>query len=285
MKKLFIGLSTAMILTSLLCTSVMANNYQFGETYGADVFGKPTTSSIAPDFSAIENVRRNKDVALFPPSYGIFGGNIPTIQTSRYHEPDTGKSTVTQIPEFGGLTNDISSSQHLSSLSGETTNINNSFANSLPPYSESNISISYSELGYTSKITSVTAASDGSIGSISVPRFNYSRKVYEGSTNAVMAKGVGHFESTSQWSGNVALLGHNRGSANHFYFVKDINIGDEIKYSTSEGERTYKVVYKERINEYDMSYLDYKDENILTLITCVENKQTLRWCVIASEIN
>jgi len=82
-----------------------------------------------------------------------------------------------------------------------------------------------------------------------------------------------------------ALLGHNRGSANHFYFVKDINIGDEIKYSTSEGERTYKVVYKEQINEYDMSYLNYKDENILTLITCVENKQTLRWCVIASEIN
>jgi len=205
MKKLFIGLSTAMVLTSLICTSVMANNYQFGETYGADVFGKPTTSSIAPDFSAIENVRRNKDVALFPPSYGIFGGNIPTTQTSRYHEPDTGKSTVTQIPEFGGLTNDISSTQHLSGLSGETTNINNSVgANSLPPDSETNISISYSDLNYTSKITSVTTASDGSIGTISVPRFNYSRKVFEGSTNAVMAKGVGHFESTSQWDGNSA---------------------------------------------------------------------------------
>ena len=84
-----------------------------------------------------------------------------------------------------------------------------------------------------------------------------------------MAKGAGHFESTSMWNGNVAMSGHNRGSADYFGDLKYLVPGDTITYSTDRGTRT----------SLNPSY-----ENKLTLITCVENIASLRLCVEAEEL-
>ena len=283
MKKRFaMLLCTAMIIGGLH-TQVYANNYTFGETYAPDAFGTPTTSSVPADYSAIENVRNNKDMAYFPPSYGVFSGNIPTDPTSRFHDQDANKSSVTQIPEFGGFT-EIGQADSSDYNGGS---ISSTLGASGSSGSGSNITIHYEDIssGYY-KITSVTPYSDGSIGRIQIPRFGVDVKVYEGTDLATMRKGVAHFEYTSQWDGNVGFASHNRGSNDYFSDLKSIAIGDVIKYTTQEGTRSYRVFLKEKISETDLSYLNDTSDNIVTLITCVEGQSqaSLRWCVQAREI-
>ena len=50
-----------------------------------------------------------------------------------------------------------------------------------------------------------------------------------------MRKGVGHVPSTSAWEGNIGLCGHNRGSSHNIGAIKDLEIGDTIRYLTSLG--------------------------------------------------
>lgn len=80
------------------------------------------------------------------------------------------------------------------------------------------------------------------------------------------------------------LLHHNRGASGYFGFVKDLEIGDKMTYTTRYGVRNYKIVSKIRINDTDYTSLGWTDKNTLTLITCVENKPSLRWSVQAEEI-
>jgi sortase A len=60
--------------------------------------------------------------------------------------------------------------------------------------------------------------------------------------------------------------------------------GDKLTYTTKYGSRTYEVVSKTQINEWDNLPLSFSTENILTLITCVANVPELRYCVIAKEV-
>ena len=71
---------------------------------------------------------------------------------------------------------------------------------------------------------------------------------------------------------------------NYFERIKDLKLGDEIKYKTTYGEKTYKVDLYTIIEETDWSYLQPTDGNKLTLITCVANKPQQRLCVQATEI-
>ena len=125
---------------------------------------------------------------------------------------------------------------------------------------------------------------DGSIGSLYVARTGKTIKVYEGEDSSNLAKGAGHFSSTSAWDGNVALAGHNRGTSPYFSFVKDMQNGDTLTYTTRYGTRTYKVISKTQINEWDNLPLSWSADNILTLITCVADVPEMRYCVIATEV-
>lgn len=96
---------------------------------------------------------------------------------------------------------------------------------------------------------------------------------------------IGHFENTSKENGNVALAAHNRGySVNYFSRLKELEIGDKVIYTFKNVERTYEISSKNIIKDTDVKILEETDENILTLITCVENKPGLRRCLIAKEI-
>ena len=98
-----------------------------------------------------------------------------------------------------------------------------------------------------------------------------------------MKRGIGRFEFTSAWDGNVGFAGHNRGAAGYFSFVKDLVVGDTITYTTKYGERTYTVYNKVKISETDYSGLGWSAENIISMITCVENEPAFRWLVQARE--
>ena len=109
--------------------------------------------------------------------------------------------------------------------------------------------------------------------------------INEGTSHAVMAKAVGHFEHTSIWEGNVGLIAHNRGyQMNFFEHLKELQLGDIILYHTSLGTKEYKVMQSIIIQDTDWSYLEPSNENKITLITCVENEPEYRRCIQGIEI-
>ena len=122
---------------------------------------------------------------------------------------------------------------------------------------------------------------DGSIGTLKIPTLDINMKVWEGETNASMAKGLGHYSSTSGWDGNIGVCGHNRGAKYTIGDIKDLEIGDTITYTTVYGTRTYKVVFVGTISSTDWSYLQATADNRITLTTCLANRPNFRVCVQA----
>ena len=127
------------------------------------------------------------------------------------------------------------------------------------------------------------AYQDGSIGTVSIPRLGISVKVWEGETTTSMAKGLGHYSSTSGWAGNVGVCGHNRGAKYNIGTIKNLKQGDVITYTTIYGTRTYEVTMVKTISNTDCSYLQGTADNLLTLTTCVDNQPSQRICVQAVE--
>ena len=72
---------------------------------------------------------------------------------------------------------------------------------------------------------------------------------------------------------------------NYFESLKDVKKGDEIKYKYDNFEKIYVVDTIEIIRNTDWSYLENSEENMITLITCVENQPEYRRCVQATEKN
>ena len=128
--------------------------------------------------------------------------------------------------------------------------------------------------------------SNGAIGKISIPAIgvrNY--YLWQGATTSSMNKGLGHFTTTGIWDGNVGICGHNRGAKYVIGAIKDLEAGDKITYTTSEGTRTYEVETVKKIRSDDWSYLDATWDNRITLITCVAGDYSHRWCMQAVEID
>jgi sortase A len=256
MKRIIISILTIALFVSINIPA-FAVNYIFDsgtETLG--IFGKSTSydEPIAQE-PQTENVRRNKDAAYLPPPYFYGSGEFPTDTSSPYHNNlrDSGFVAVNQnLPLIGNEDNAPGSGVVTSGLLPSTSQLAN--LNIAPWY-----------------------YADGSIGTIYISRTGKTIKIYEGENLDNLVKGTGHFASTSVWDGNVALCGHNRGSNAYFSFVKDMQIGDRVTYTTLYSVRTYELYSKEQIGEYDNSKLGYSADNILTLITCIENVPELRW--------
>ena len=259
----------------------MPHNYNFssGADYG-EVLGSPTsTDNLVPTNPMTENVRRNKDAAHFPPPYGIFSGNIPTDPSSLYHDNSPPHSGTTGNPSTSAYGANTASDIHSAGGSVSPTTGTGGFSGfdfggMLPPTS---VAAASSDITNTLPLF----YDDGSIGTLQIPALNLTVKVYSGETLDNMRIGVGHFEFTSAWDGNVAIAGHNRGVPFAIGGVKDLRDGDEIIYTTKYGTRTYEVVSRKQIAETDYSDLGWSDVNMLTIITCVENVPNMRWCVVA----
>ena len=144
-------------------------------------------------------------------------------------------------------------------------------------------STGYQQPSYTS--VEGMKRSDGSIGTIQIPSLGIEMKVWEGDTNASMAKGLGHYSSTSAWDGNVGCCGHNRGAKYVIGSIKNMKEGDRITYTTVYGTRTYEVVSVEIIANNDWSRLQATSDNRITLTTCLADHPEKRVCVQAVQIN
>ena len=141
----------------------------------------------------------------------------------------------------------------------------------------------------TWKPTAFTSVSDmerrdGSIGTVKIPSLDISIKVWEGETNASMAKGLGHYSSTSGWDSNVGACGHNRAAKYVIGSIKNLEAGGKITYTTVYGTRTYSVTTVATISSADWSYLAATSDNRITITTCLANQPDYRICVQAVEV-
>lgn len=78
----------------------------------------------------------------------------------------------------------------------------------------------------------------------------------------------------------VGLAAHNRGyRVNYFARLKELEKGDIINYFVDGKEYKYKVDLITVIYETDWSYLEETEDNRITLITCIENRDEYRLCI------
>lgn len=119
---------------------------------------------------------------------------------------------------------------------------------------------------------------------LEIPCILLKAPIAEGTTKEVMDQFIGHFEESKTWVGNVCLGAHNRGYRNNYFSeVKKLKEGDKIMYYYNGAKREYFVQTNEIIEDTNLSCLENTEENILTLITCVENEPNYRRCVKAIE--
>ena len=120
------------------------------------------------------------------------------------------------------------------------------------------------------------------LGVVEIDKINYKGLVYEGTSLDTLAKGVGHFEISAYFEGNVCLAAHNYNQV--WGKLYTLQTGDTITYNSFLGTKDYQVCSIKEIEETDWTMLEDTDDNRITLITCVYNKPNLRLCVQATEI-
>lgn len=229
---------------------------------GDPEYGDPTSVEpvVTADGGAAKNEDRSKNAALIPP---VFGSNSAyTLNTGTYLTPNLapGGQAVTGAVINGASAVVVTPGTPISSCSSSS-----------------------SSTGFT-EVTRDLYYSGGHLATLKIPAIDLSVRVYQGTDSKTLARGVGHFEETSIWEGNVALAAHNRGTNDYFGEIHTLDIGDRITLTTKLGTRTYKVVSVEKISETDRSDLAPSTENRLTLYTCVRNQSAYRWCVQAVEV-
>ena len=122
------------------------------------------------------------------------------------------------------------------------------------------------------------------IWQIEISKISLNANIAEGTTKEILNQYVGHFETTSKETGNVGLAAHNRGySVNYFKDLKLLKEGDEIIYRHNQFEKIYEVQRNRIIRDTEWEFLEQTEENMLTLITCVENQPEYRRCIQAIE--
>lgn len=222
------------------------------------LFGRPTSDdTIYVTTEQAVNRDRSKNAAYIPPAFGS-----PTSYTLNNGELLT--------------PNLIQGSSAASGGTGSVTVMPPTISTSQPGQNTGSWS------SYTA-VTKDLYYDGGHIGTLRIPAIDLTVKVYQGTDSAALKKGAGHFESTSFFTGNTALAGHNRGVANHFGKIHTLNVGNTVKLTTKLGTRTYEVYSVAKISKNDVSVLNDSSENIITLITCVMNQPDYRWCVQARQ--
>jgi LPXTG-site transpeptidase (sortase) family protein len=105
------------------------------------------------------------------------------------------------------------------------------------------------------------------IGEIQVPRLGLSAMVVQGDSPASLRHAVGHLATSAlpgEW-GNVALAGHRD---TLFRPLRDIQVGDEIRFKTAENSFDYVVESFEVVAPTDIRVLEATSGHDLTFITC-----------------
>lgn len=244
------------------------------------LFATPTSVDAVTVGSSINRTAVNisKNSALIPPAFGSHTSNLRGSG-----EPLTPNLAIrTEVPQA-----DIAGPPMVTVIS---TVPNSSVANVggdtvISGTIDTSIYEDYYTYNAFTEVTDDMYYTGGYIAKLSIPDLDLSVKVYEGTTNSVLSKGVGHFKETSIWDGNVCLASHNRGKGAYFSDIHELDLGAVIKLTTKLGTRKYEVYSTRKISVDDTTALQNTSDNIITLITCVKNQSDYyRWCVKAEAV-
>lgn len=266
MRKLLSMLMAATAMLSVLTVSASAADYSFSTTAPAEYYGDTSYEEV------------------YGSQYNYGGPNVVDYQETPilYGSPSTTQTGVMEKGLLPSLQQNVIPSTGEYGIGGGV-----SFPVVTVPGSTVSVQTPAVTLQPVTAFTTLTEdfkLSNGAIGRISIPAIGVKNYyLWESATTASMKKGVAHFSSTSVWDGNVGLCGHNRGSTYVIGKIKDLDVGDKITYTTSQGTRTYKVETVTKIQNDDWSYLGTTSDNRITLITCVAGDSSRRWCVQAVE--
>ena len=262
MKKLKTLITAALCLCTV-CTLCVAPAHALEYNISAPgdpEYGKPTSFEpvATADGGAMKNEDLSKNAALIPPGFGTPSSYLPG--SGEYLTPNL---VASQMAGAGM--------------------VNGSTASFTPPSAGYNTAPS-TAAGFI-EVTNDMYYSNGSLGTLKIPSIGLTVGVYEGTGDAPLMKGAGHFEGTSIWAGNVCVAGHNRGVSGIFGKIHTLRSGDIITFTTKLGTRTYAVTGVNKVSMYDTSGLEPSATNMITLYTCVENQPAYRWCVTALAVD
>lgn len=119
------------------------------------------------------------------------------------------------------------------------------------------------------------------IWQIEIPKIVLKEEIKQGTTKEILTKNIGHFINTSKKEGNVCLAIHNQ--MDFFKKIRLLKKGDEIKYKYNLFEKIYEVEKCRIIRRDELEYLGQTEDNMLTIITYVENQPEYRRCIQAIE--
>ena len=121
---------------------------------------------------------------------------------------------------------------------------------------------------------------------ITISKIGLKASIAEGVSIDVLSKSIGHYENSGTVNSNICLKAYSSGNdVNYFENIKNLRAGDEIIYKKDDFERTYIVEFSGVINSNDLSYLSQGDDNMITLITNIENEPGYLRCVQAVTYN
>ncbi|MCI8878213.1 MAG: class D sortase [Oscillospiraceae bacterium] len=271
MKQYLKSLLLFFLLTALCVSQASALEYSVDapEDY---LFAVPTSQDIILQEESV-NVNPSKTAALAAPGF----------RTATSYLPGSGEHLTPNLAPggmAGSLVNAVGNADYSSLPSTEAPAVpgNNMTWSIGPTQWEESASVGFTD------VTDDLYYKDGTLGTLEIPAIGLEVSIVQGTDSAALAKGAGHFEDTSIWSGNICVAAHNRGTNSYFGKIHTLDIGDEITLTTKLGTRTYAVTGVEKISETDNSGTASTSDNRLTLFTCVRDEREYRWCVTAGEV-
>ncbi|HUQ63194.1 MAG TPA: class E sortase [Acidimicrobiales bacterium] len=117
----------------------------------------------------------------------------------------------------------------------------------------------------------VTVADPGdAIGLIEIPKIGVTKAIVEGVGTEDLKKAPGHYPGTPLpgQAGNAAIAGHRTTYGAPFSSLDELNPGDPINVTTTEGKFRYEVDHTDIVSPSEVSVLEPTEDNRLTLTTC-----------------
>jgi sortase A len=121
---------------------------------------------------------------------------------------------------------------------------------------------------------------------IVIPKIGVDKIVVEGVALRDLKKGPGHYPDSPLpgQEGNAAIAGHRTTYGAPFYRINELEPGDEITVTTVQGEFTYIVKEQHIVSPSDVSVLEDKGDDRLTMTSCNPRYSARQRIVVVSEL-
>jgi sortase A len=108
------------------------------------------------------------------------------------------------------------------------------------------------------------------LGTIEIPKIGVTKSFYEGITLTTLDHGPGHWPGTAMpgHQGNVVIAGHRVSHDKPFRHLEQLEVGDDVIFTTDEGRFIYKVTGTEVVYPDALWIADQTADYTATLFAC-----------------